>query len=174
MATDIFDQDLRVLRELRWERAWNSANCKATLVVEHVLQTSDVGHTMQRWEIYREWNESLFNEMYTAFWDGRADKDPSESWYQGELWFFDNWALPLAQSVKDSGALNIVSDQLLQQARQNRSQWEQDMPRDGGNCQQEAYCQKIDIDCNLVNIRLSIGIFDYGQEYLGIYRGGRN
>eukprot|EP00980_Cylindrotheca_fusiformis_P016139 scaffold4797_cov105-Cylindrotheca_fusiformis.AAC.1 len=75
MATDIFDEDLRVLRQLRWEQAASSVNCKATLVMEHVLQTSDVGHTMQSWEIYREWNERLFHEMYAAFRDGRAGTD---------------------------------------------------------------------------------------------------
>eukprot|EP00980_Cylindrotheca_fusiformis_P016138 scaffold4796_cov106-Cylindrotheca_fusiformis.AAC.1 len=31
MATDIFDEDLRVLRQLRWEQAASSVNCKATL-----------------------------------------------------------------------------------------------------------------------------------------------
>eukprot|EP00980_Cylindrotheca_fusiformis_P012781 scaffold3128_cov90-Cylindrotheca_fusiformis.AAC.2 len=126
MATDIFDEDLRVLRQLRWEQAASSVNCKATLVMEHVLQTSDVGHTMQSWEIYREWNERLFNEMYAAFRDGRAEKDPSESWYQGELWFFDNWVLPLTHSLKRSGALNIISEQLLEQASQNRLRWERE------------------------------------------------
>eukprot|EP00980_Cylindrotheca_fusiformis_P023043 scaffold10069_cov69-Cylindrotheca_fusiformis.AAC.12 len=124
MATDIFDEDLRVLRQLRWEQAESSANCKATLVMEHVLQTSDVCHTMQSWEIYREWNEGLFNEMYAAFQDGRAEKDPSESWYQRELWFFDNWVLPLVHSLKRSGVLNIICEQLLEQASHNRLRWE--------------------------------------------------
>ena len=27
--------------------------------------------------------------MYTAFRAGRAEKDPSEFWYEGELGFFD-------------------------------------------------------------------------------------
>lgn len=26
--------------------------------------------------------------MYSAFKEGRSDKDPSEGWYKGELWFF--------------------------------------------------------------------------------------
>lgn len=126
MATDIFEQDLRVLRELRLERSLSCENCKATLVMEHLMQTADVVHTMQNWDIYLDWNQSLFSEMHTAFLDGRADSDPSESWYQGELWFFDNWVLPLAQRLKDIGVLNIISDQLFRQAQRNRSRWERE------------------------------------------------
>eukprot|EP00980_Cylindrotheca_fusiformis_P018898 scaffold6315_cov116-Cylindrotheca_fusiformis.AAC.9 len=126
MATDIFDEDLRALRQQRWEHGASSVNCMATMVMEHVLQASDVGHTMQSWELYREWNERLFNETYTAFRDGRAEKDPSESWYQRELWFFDNWVLPLTHSLKRSGVLNIISEQLLEQANQNKLRWERE------------------------------------------------
>jgi len=30
----------------------------------------------------------LFSEMYKAYKSGRLEKDPSETWYQGELSFF--------------------------------------------------------------------------------------
>jgi hypothetical protein len=65
-------------------------NLKATIVLEHVIQASDVAHTMQHWHIYCycRWNERLFREMYQAYKDGRAEKDPSIGWYRGELWFF--------------------------------------------------------------------------------------
>eukprot|EP00980_Cylindrotheca_fusiformis_P008976 scaffold1913_cov100-Cylindrotheca_fusiformis.AAC.1 len=124
MATDIFDQGLREFRELRWEKSSSCESCMSTLILEHILQASDVVHTMQDWEIYRQWNGCLFQEMYTAYLEGRADKDPSEGWYDGELWFFDNWVLPLARKLKESGVLNAVSDQLLEQANRNRSRWE--------------------------------------------------
>lgn len=58
-------------------------NRKATIVIEHLIQASDVAHTMQHWHIYTKWNECLFKEMYTAFKEGRSDKDPSEGWYKG-------------------------------------------------------------------------------------------
>jgi hypothetical protein len=134
MATDIFDEDLRALRPSRWEKIFpedassssdeEEGNCKATIVIEHIMQASDVAHTMQEWEIYRQWNESLFREMYEAFVEGRAEKDPSEGWYKGELWFFDNWVIPLAQNLKECGVLDIVSEQLVKQARSNRLKWE--------------------------------------------------
>ena len=43
-------------------------------------QASDIAHTMQHWHIYRKWNERLFEEMNTAFLQGRAEKDPAEFW----------------------------------------------------------------------------------------------
>jgi hypothetical protein len=100
------------------------ADVKATIVIEHIMQASDVAHTMQGWEVYRQWNGNLFLEMHEAFLEGRADKDPFEGWYGGELWFFDNWVIPLAQHLKACGVLDIVSDQLLIQAQRNRRQWE--------------------------------------------------
>jgi hypothetical protein len=42
------------------------------------------------------WNKSLFQEMYRAFKDERSDKNLPVGWYEGELWFFDNYAIPLA------------------------------------------------------------------------------
>lgn len=92
--------------------------------MEQILQASDVVHTMQKWEIYREWNQCLFAEMYRAFLEGRADKDQCESWFQRELWFFDNWVLPWAQNLRDSGVFTSISEHLIEQARSNRKQWE--------------------------------------------------
>lgn len=85
-------------------------NRKATIVIEHLIQASkfcfgwkgnpvffpiaqtkshstvsnflgDVAHTMQHWHIYRKWNTALFEEMYKAYKEGRAEKDPAEFWY---------------------------------------------------------------------------------------------
>ena len=106
LATDIFDPELSALRKNRWSKAFEVAaadlvkespvdqvNRKATIVLEHLIQASDVSHTMQHWDIYRKWNERLFFELYSAFQSGRTDKDPAEGWYAGELWFFDNYVV---------------------------------------------------------------------------------
>jgi 3'5'-cyclic nucleotide phosphodiesterase len=55
-------------------------NRKATIVIEHLIQASDVAHTMQHWHIYRKWNERFFMECYQAWKEGRAEKDPSIGW----------------------------------------------------------------------------------------------
>ena len=62
MATDIADKELGALRKKRWEKAFNTSsispdhqhdeqtirednNRKATIVIEHLIQASDVSHT---------------------------------------------------------------------------------------------------------------------------------
>ena len=99
MATDIMDKDLKKLRNARWEKAFSEqspnedpqlmVNRKATIVIEHLIQASDVAHTMQHWNVFLKWNRRLFEEMYKAYKEGRSDKDPSIDWYQGEIGFFD-------------------------------------------------------------------------------------
>jgi hypothetical protein len=138
MATDIVDKELKTLRNQRWERAFRetaeksedledletNGNRKATIVIEHLIQASDVAHTMQHWHIYRKWNERFFMECYKAYQDGRADKDPSEGWYRGELGFFDFYIIPLAKKLKDCGIFGVSSDEYLQYAQKNRAEWE--------------------------------------------------
>ena len=73
MATDICDKQLKELRNKRWDRAFKGqvdsptpqtadvleedVNRKATIVIEHLLQASDVSHTMQHFNVFRKWNE---------------------------------------------------------------------------------------------------------------------
>ena len=77
LATDIVDKDLKNLRNSRWEKAFkkeeggqhllesgahDAINRKATIILEHLIQASDISHTMQHWHIYRKWNEMFFQE----------------------------------------------------------------------------------------------------------------
>eukprot|EP00934_Nitzschia_sp_Nitz4_P004638 Nitzschia sp. Nitz4//scaffold197_size40390//30718//39231//NITZ4_007521-RA/size40390-augustus-gene-0.11-mRNA-1//1//CDS//3329540496//4628//frame0 len=138
MATDIFAKDMKALREKRWEKAFHGhtegmtitdesieadRSMKATIVIEHIIQASDVAHTMQHWHIYQKWNERLFNEMYSAFECGRSDKNPADSWYKGELWFFDNYVIPLAKKLEECNVFGVASDECLNYAQANRSEW---------------------------------------------------
>jgi class 3 adenylate cyclase len=134
MATDIMDKDLKALRNGRWEKAFNEAqgdnnleeavNRKATIVIEHLIQASDVSHTMQHWHIYRKWNVRLFEELYKAYLEGRAEIDPSEFWYKGEIGFFDFYIIPLAKKLKDCGVFGVSSYEYLDYAERNRAEWE--------------------------------------------------
>ncbi|KAL3937632.1 MAG: hypothetical protein SGBAC_007306, partial [Bacillariaceae sp.] len=111
MATDIVDKELQALRKKRWENAFSgtflyepetrSVDRKATIVIEHLIQASDVSHTMQHWHIYKSWNEKFFMECYGAYRAGRADTDPSINWYKGEIGFFDFYVIPLAKKLDD-------------------------------------------------------------------------
>lgn len=134
MATDIFDKELAALRKTRWDNAFFgehkeedpqiSVNRKATIVIEHIIQASDVSHTMQHWHVYSKWNERLFHEMFSAYCQGRSDKDPTKGWYEGELWFFDNYVIPLAHKLKECGIFGVSSDEYLNYAMANRREWE--------------------------------------------------
>jgi hypothetical protein len=136
MATDIMDKDLKMLRNNRWDKAFSdcarghidskedAVDRKATIVIEHLIQASDISHTMQHWHIYRKWNARLFEEMYRAFVDGRSDKDPSEFWYKGEIGFYDFYIIPLAKKLKNCGVFGVSSEEYLNYAIKNRQEWE--------------------------------------------------
>ena len=134
MATDIMDKDLKNDRNARWSKAFTDhpeedlsadvVNRKATIVIEHLIQASDVAHTMQHWHIYRKWNERLFSELYKSYVEGRSATDPTEFWYKGELGFFDFYIIPLAKKLSECGVFGVSSDEYLNYALKNRGEWE--------------------------------------------------
>ena len=133
LATDIFDKELGALRKSRWDRAFHGDgslhksvvdDLRATIVMEHIIQASDVSHTMQHWHVYTKWNRKLFGELYQAWKDDRMEADPSTFWYQGELSFFDNYIIPLAKKLKECNVFGVSSDEYLGYAERNRAEWE--------------------------------------------------
>lgn len=134
LATDIIDQKLQLLRKNRWEKAFHSnadpnnmkedMDRKATIVIEHIIQASDVAHTMQHWHVYCKWNQKLFLERYRAFVSGHDSEDPSVRWYEDEISFFDNYVIPLANKLKECGVFGVSSDEYLGFAVENRMEWE--------------------------------------------------
>jgi hypothetical protein len=99
-------------------------NRKATIVIEHLIQASDVAHTMQHWHVYRKWNERLFEETYKSYIEGRTATDPIANWYKGELGFFDFYIIPLAKKLKECGVFGVSGDEYLNYAMRNRGEWE--------------------------------------------------
>ena len=142
MATDIMDKELKEIRNMRWSKAFpdesmegsqvtesqdstlNQVNRKATIVIDHMIQASDISHTMQHWHIYRKWNELFYCECYDAFVKGRSNVDPTDTWYQGELDFYDYYIIPLAKKLKECGVFGVSSIEYLQYAMSNRSEWQ--------------------------------------------------
>ena len=137
MATDIADKDLKKIRESRWGAAFSSeptvspgqntgldTDRKATIVFEYIIQASDIAHTMQHWYTYQKFNKRLFEERYVAYIQGHCEKDPSVGWYKGELWFFDNYIIPLANKLHTCGVFGVSYYEFLAYARQNRREWE--------------------------------------------------
>lgn len=132
MATDVMDKELGMARKARWAKAFASeiaeqdgngdsngndsvedVHRKATIVIEHLIQASDVAHTMQHWHVYHRWNERLYREAYAAYKAGRAAKDPADGWYEGEIGFFDYYVIPLAKKLKNCGVFGVSSDECL-------------------------------------------------------------
>jgi 3'5'-cyclic nucleotide phosphodiesterase len=137
LATDLFDRDLKAMREARWTTSFGDklqdqnesligldANRRATIIIELIIQVSDVSHTMQHFTVYQKWNQCLLTELYDAFASDRTDKDPTLGWYEGELWFFDNYIIPLAQKLRECGVFGVSCDEFLDYAMDNRLEWE--------------------------------------------------
>lgn len=133
LATDIFDKEMGDMRKARWDRVFGGTedtlsdavkNTRATIVLEHIIQASDVSHTMQHWHVYTKWNRRLFEEMRLAFSQGRMAKDPATFWYEGELGFFDNYVIPLAKKLQECHVFGVSSDEYLNYALSNRHEWE--------------------------------------------------
>jgi hypothetical protein len=130
LATDVFDPDLNQDRGERWRRAFekndsvNSENRdrQAILVIEVVMQASEVVHTMQHWDLFRKWDENLFAEQLKAFKQGRAD-DPREFWYQNKLDFFDTFVIPLADKINTCGCFGSLCSDAIAYAMKNRQDW---------------------------------------------------
>ena len=125
LATDIFDKEMGDMRKARWDRIFDNEdeeeddvarNTRATIVLEHIIQASDVSHTMQHWHVYTKWNRRLFEEMYLAYKKGRMETDPATFWYEGELKFFDNYVIPLARKLRECYVFGVSSDEYLQYA----------------------------------------------------------
>jgi 3'5'-cyclic nucleotide phosphodiesterase len=135
MATDLFDKDLKAMRESRWTKSFEQqskshpsvedSNRRATIILDLVIQASDVSHTMQHFTVYKTWNFRLLTEMYSAYRSGRAAKDPLDGWYEGELWFFDNYVIPLAQKLRECNVFGVSCDEFLHYATDNRMEWEE-------------------------------------------------
>ena len=145
LATDIMDKELGAARKNRWEVAFankdtasvteandesdngdsDGTNRKATIVLEHLIQASDVSHTMQHWHVFKKWNQRLFCEVYECYLDGRMETDPSVGWYKGEIGFFDFYIIPLAKKLETCGVFGVSSHEYLGYAEANRSEWEE-------------------------------------------------
>jgi len=150
LATDIFDVDLIENRNMRWKQVFGSSSSSSSsaandandddddhqadpenvdklrvmIVLDHLIQASDVAHTMQHWHVYIKWNERLYNEMTRAYRQGRLAKDPSEFWYQAEIGFFDKYVIPLAKKLRDCGVFGVSCYEFLNYAETNRNEWE--------------------------------------------------
>jgi hypothetical protein len=62
--------------------------------------------------------------MHVAYLEGRNTSNPADGWYKGELWFFDNYILPLAKKLRECKVFGVSCDELLNYAVDNRNEWQ--------------------------------------------------
>ena len=62
--------------------------------------------------------------MHVAHENGLNTTDPVASWYKGELWFYDNYVIPLAKKLEECRVFGASSHEFLTYAMDNRSEWE--------------------------------------------------
>jgi hypothetical protein len=160
MATDLWDKKLADGRRQRWNdsmckdsfhKAHNDvtilhdnvdldqttaleeiADQRAWVVLEHLIQVSDVSHTVQPLNVFLKWNKLLFKEMYILHKTGRLGgtdvpnhnkNDPSKDWYDNEIKFFDGHVIPLAERVRSCKVFGVAAQVLLTNAHANRREW---------------------------------------------------
>lgn len=88
-------------------------------IVRLVIRSSDVSHWLQHWNTFSTWHRRLFNEIHTKSVTGERNYDPSKSWVQDELGFFDNCVLPLAKELEANG----FGGEYLARAEENHREW---------------------------------------------------
>jgi 3'5'-cyclic nucleotide phosphodiesterase/Adenylate and Guanylate cyclase catalytic domain len=137
MATDIADKELQEWRKTRWETTFHAESAalipekeitdrKATIVFEYIIQASDVIHCMQHWLTYQKYNARLFEERFIAWMAGvPGSSNPAAGWYTGEIQFFDNYIIPLAQKLHECGVFGVSYHESLNYAQQNLVEWKQ-------------------------------------------------
>lgn len=99
---------------------------KAEVILELILQASDVAHTMQHWYTFVKWTCRLYEENLQAFQQKRRSIEPSHGCYEDNIKFFDSYVIPLSLMLKKTGVLGIAADECVRNARANRKRWSRD------------------------------------------------
>lgn len=147
IATDLWDKELVNSRRQRWNDTFvepkkvtihknidepktlkEMADQRAWIAVEHLIQVSDVSHTLQPLNVFLKWNKLLFKEMYLLHKTGRLgttvnNSDPSNNWYENEIKFFDGQVIPLAERVRSCKVFGVAAHVSLSNALANRREW---------------------------------------------------
>jgi Adenylate and Guanylate cyclase catalytic domain/3'5'-cyclic nucleotide phosphodiesterase len=94
-----------------------------------VMQAAEVFHYYQDFSTFREFNALLFEERYMAWARGVSGaQDPSLTWHEAQISFFDHVVLPLVSRLQENGAFAGTGSDGAELARQNRAEWESKGP----------------------------------------------
>lgn len=135
LATDVSDPEIQNARNLKWQIAYSGKasagangcedfNEHATTVIELLMQSADLSHAFQHYQVYCKWCERLFMEMYKAHCDGRVAENPASHWYESQRFFFTDIAIPMASKLEECNVFGPSYGEELDYARKNLEQWE--------------------------------------------------
>lgn len=108
---------------LEAELVRNSAEVKLTLL-SLVMKAADVGHLLEKMDVHRRWVRCLHDEMFAkeliAEGEARA-KETWDSFCEGQIGFFDAYAMPLFRTMKSLLGEGLTPAVTLGQ--ENRDYW---------------------------------------------------
>jgi len=101
----------------------------ARAIAEQIMQAADVSHTMQHFDTFLKWNQSLYHEILAAHYQaqkennegvvggskeqqqhhhhGNNERHPAQNWYESQIGFFDGYVIPLAKRLDACGAFGM-------------------------------------------------------------------
>ena len=96
---------------------------KMSVIMEHIIRSSDIGANMQSFEHMEEWSRRLFFELKASYHEGRGD-DPQNGWYDNQITFLDSYILPLARRLEDTGIFGDETGRMFADiVLDNRDKW---------------------------------------------------
>jgi hypothetical protein len=96
---------------------------KSEAVLETLMITADVAHTMQDFDVFVKWNRFLFRELLSAFKSKRIGFDPSGGWYENQIGFYKGYIIPLADKLRQCGVFGDQGSLFVNCAKLNLELW---------------------------------------------------
>lgn len=80
---------------------------RMTVVMETLMQASDVAHNLQGWEHMVKFSNRLYLELRKSYADKRGG-DPEPKWFENQIGFLESYLLPLAHRLEDTGVFGAT------------------------------------------------------------------
>lgn len=113
------------LKENKNELCITTPGMERCVTVEHLMQVSDVAHLMQGFDNFVKWNFRLYKELMECYKQGLMP-DPTSNWATGQIWFFENYVIPLAERTEKIRGSSVFSLHLLENAKKNMARWQEE------------------------------------------------
>lgn len=95
------------------------------VLIEHLMQVTDVSHLMQNFENFVKWNYRLYKELMVCQ-NKNLIPNPTPTWASGQIGFFDFYIIPLAERAEMLCGDALFETNLSENARHNKARWEEE------------------------------------------------